>query len=104
MSTTRTTAKPQRPQRRRRRLRVAAFVPAGIVATALLASACTPATGTTQRINVESDGAQLPLASNAGRISPNGRFVVFTTAIETTSRFGASQVFRKDRTTGGSRR
>ena len=75
-------------------------MPAGIVATALLASACTPATGTTQRIYVGSDGAQLPLASNAGRISPDGRFVVFTTAIETTSRFGASQVFRKDRTTG----
>ena len=95
MSTTPPTSKP-----RRRRLRVAAFVPAGIVATALLASACTPATGTTQRVSTTSTGVPFDATSFAGRLSRDGRFVAMSTESQLVAPFPTTQVVRKDRTTG----
>ena len=52
----------------------------GVVAltVALAASACSPATGTTTRISARSSGEQLDGLSYDAVVSPDGRFVVFS--------------------------
>ena len=75
-------------------------MPAGIVATALLASACTPATGTTQRVSTTSTGVPFDATSFAGRLSRDGRFVAMSTESQLVAPFPTTQVVRKDRTTG----
>jgi Tol biopolymer transport system component len=93
------TTPPVHPRRRSRR-KLLGLAPALLAAAALMAGACTPAGPTTKRMSVDADGQQFERRSFAPRFTPDGRFVAFSSDVETFSRFGASQVFRKHRTEG----
>jgi Tol biopolymer transport system component len=71
---------------------------AGLTSMAL--AACIPTGPGIERISVSADGEQAELDSFHASVSRDGRYVVYVSTIQSTSRFGASHVYRKDRATG----